>query len=423
VSFNYADPGELLETVKDRYPNVKATTGRASGGQGAGGVLIVTGTQADVDSVRGLVAENEEALSRGIAAAKTQVYYIKYAEADDLTSILARLVPGLIVTPGPSQGFSLKAPTTADPGGATSTTASYGATPSGAAAPSATASGGSATKPTTYSLLLTGTAQDIARAMDILEQVDVKPLQINYEARITEIKLNSTKDIGLNWDFSGATTRIGEFPDSTNTSVDTKGPTLGDNGYPGKILKFGAIGRTAISDLVNVQLDALFKTGNAKLLSDPNISAVDGQQAAVFIGDAVRYISSITQTATGPTVTTDTVNVGIKLFVTGKASHDGYVTLNIHPEVSTITGFLAVPGGGSLPQVSNREATTTVRVKDGETLAIGGLISENDIKNVQKVPILGDLPFFGALFRDTQHQRDRTEVVVFVKVSIAKDAA
>jgi type II secretory pathway component GspD/PulD (secretin) len=64
-----------------------------------------------------------------------------------------------------------------------------------------------------------------------------------------------------------------------------------------------------------------------------------------------------------------------------------------------------------------------VRVKDGETLAIGGLISEDDIKNVQKVPILGDLPFFGALFRDTQHQRDRTEVVVFVKVSIAKDAA
>ncbi|MDQ2688101.1 MAG: type II and III secretion system protein, partial [Armatimonadota bacterium] len=272
-------------------------------------------------------------------------------------------------------------------------------------------------KPTTNSLLLTGSDADVARARQILASVDVRPAQINYEAKVTEINLNSLKNLGLTYDFSGASTRIGELPDN----VAGGAPKLGDNGYPGKILKSGVFGRTALSNLVTVGLNALFTSGDAKLLSNPNISAVDGQPAAAFIGDTVRYVSSITQTPTGQTVTTDSVNIGIKLFVTGKVNNDGYITLNIHPEVSTITGYLAVPGGGSLPQVSTREATTTVRVKDGDTIAIGGLISENDIKNVQKVPFLGDLPFFGNLFKNTSHTHRRDEVVIFVKVSISKD--
>lgn len=433
INYIYSDPQELTNIIQTRYPDVKLTTGKGTGG--SGGVIVVTGMENDVIAIRKLIVDAETALSRGIAASRSELYKIKYASSDDLVSILTRLVPDVVVTPGPSVGFRLSAPTTADAGGTTSSTASFGSSGSGGSGSGSSGSGSSggasvsstsgnmATKPTTYSLLLTGSDISIKKALDILAQVDVKPAQINYEAKITEINLTGQKNLGISWDFSGAGTRIGEVTDNANKVVDPNGPTLGDNGKLGNVLKFGTFGRTALSSLVSLQLNALIQNGDAKLLSAPNISAVDGEQAAVFIGDAVRYISSITQTTTGPTVTTDTVNVGIKLFVNGKVSNDGYVTVNIHPEVSTITGYLAVPGGGSLPQVASREATTTIRVKDGDYIAIGGLINENDISTIKKVPFLGDLPFLGNLFKDSSKSHKRNEIVMFVKVTIQKDNA
>ena len=258
------------------------------------------------------------------------------------------------------------------------------------------------------------------RARQVLTTVDVRPAQINFEAKITEVNLNAQKNLGLAYSFAGAQTRIGESG-AGGDNISNGPPKLGDSGFPGRPFKFGTFSRTALGDLVDVKLDALQQNGDVKLLSNPNISAVDGQPAAVFIGDNITYVSSITSSPTGQNVTTATVSAGIKLFVTGKVNNDGYVTLNVHPEVSSVT-FQAGIGGAQLPNISSREATTTLRVKDGETIAIGGLISQQDVKNIQKVPLLGDLPFFGQLFRDTQVTHNRNEVVIFIKVSIAKDA-
>ena len=273
-------------------------------------------------------------------------------------------------------------------------------------------------KPATPSLLLTGAEADLVRARQILATVDVRPAQISYEAKITEVNLSAIKNLGLAYSFAGARTRIGEGRDN----IVNGPPTLGDSGYAGRPFKFGTFSRTAVGDFVDIQLDALAQDGNIKVLSNPNISALDGQPAAVFIGDNVTYVSSITSSPTGQNVTTATVSAGIKLYVTGKVNNDGYVTLNVHPEVSTVS-FKTAIGGAQLPNISTREATTTLRVKDGETIAIGGLISQQDVKNVQKVPILGDLPFLGQLFRDTQTAHNRDEVIIFIKVSIQKDAA
>ena len=417
ISFSYSDPTDLLTEVKQLYPNVKASTGKAAGGQAGGGVLLVTGTNDDIEGIRRLVGDSEAAISRNIGSSQTELYKIKYASADDLETVLSRLVPGVIVTPGPTQRQAPSAPTTADAGGVTATTTSYGA-PAGGATTAIT--GNAPTKPTTPSLLLTGSEADLARAKQILTTVDTRPAQIRYEAKITEVNLNAQKNLGLAYSFAGATTRIGEsIPGSDNIA---KGPpTLGDSGYAGRPFKLGTFSRTAIGDFVDVSLDAMQKDGDVKILSDPNISAIDGQQAAVFIGDNITYVSSITSSPTGQNVTTATVSAGIKLFVSGKVNNDGYVTLNVHPEVSTVS-FQAAIGGAQLPNISSREATTTLRVKDGETIAIGGLISRQDVKNIQKVPILGDLPFFGHLFQDTQTTHNRDEVIIFIKVSIQKDS-
>ncbi len=417
LSFSYSDPTDLTTEIKQLYPNVKASTGKAAGGQAGGGVLVLTGTGDDIEGVRRLVADSEAMISRNIGTSHTEVYNIRYVSADDLQAVLSRLVPGVIITPGPTQRTAPVAPATADAGGTTATTTSYGAAAGGT---TTAVTANLPTKPTTSSLLLTGSDADLTRARQVLTTVDVRPAQINFEAKITEVNLNAQKNLGLAYSFAGAQTRIGESG-AGGDNISNGPPKLGDSGFPGRPFKFGTFSRTALGDLVDVKLDALQQNGDVKLLSNPNISAVDGQPAAVFIGDNITYVSSITSSPTGQNVTTATVSAGIKLFVTGKVNNDGYVTLNVHPEVSSVT-FQAGIGGAQLPNISSREATTTLRVKDGETIAIGGLISQQDVKNIQKVPLLGDLPFFGQLFRDTQVTHNRNEVVIFIKVSIAKDA-
>lgn len=402
IAFSYSDPADLTLELKQLYPNLKTTPGKSAGGQAGGGVLVVTGSPEDVESARRMISDSEGVLSKNIQASRTEVYNIKYVSADDLQLVLARLVPGVIITPGPVQRTYAPAPTTADAGGVTAMTSSTGS--GGGTVTSVT--GNLPVKPTTTSLLLTGSDADLARALQVLATVDLRPAQINFEAKITEINLNKTDHLGLTYDFSGAGSTVGE--------------TLSPN-YAGKILKLGTFTRTPLSTFVRVQLNAMYQSGDAKLLSSPNISALDGQPAAVFIGDSITYVSSVTTGPTGQNITTATVNAGIKLLVTGKINNDGYVTMNIHPEVSTPT-FKPSIGGAVLPDISTREATTTVRVKDGDTIAIGGLISQQDVKNITKVPFLGDLPFFGQLFRDSQTSHNRNEIVIFVKVSVQKDA-
>lgn len=414
LSFSYSDPAGLADEVKQLYPNVKATVGKAVSGSAGGGVLVVTGTENDVEGVRRVVGDSESAISRNVGSSVTEMYKIKYASADDLQSVLNRLVPSLITTPAPVMGTVPPAPITADSGGVSLTTTSYGAAAAGAGGTTTAVTGNLPVKPTTTALLLTGSAADILRARQVLATVDLRPLQINYEAKVIETSFINDDQYGLLYDFGGASTSIGE----------TGAPgILGSGTFLGKVQKFGTFGRTPISSAVSIKLNALFNDQNTKILAAPNISAIDGQPAATFVGDTVSYISSVTQSATGQNITTSTVNAGIKLYVTGKANNDGYITMNVHPEVSLVT--LTTPGAGGVqtPNVRVREATTTVRVKDGETLIISGLINDQDVHTIQKVPLLGDIPFFGQLFRNTHLQHTHDQVVIFLKVSIQKDAA
>ena len=417
LSFSYSDPGSLAEEIKQLYPNVKATVGKAVSGSAGGGVLVVTGTESDVEGVRRMVSDSESAISRNVGTSETVLYKIRYAAADDLQSLLNRLVPSLITTPAPVMGVIPPAPTTADSSGVTATTTSYGAAGTGGTTTAVT--GNLPVKATTTALLLTGSAGDITRARQVLATVDIRPAQINYEAKIIETSMTNADELGLTYDFSGAHTSIGELLQPG----DTPGGAIYHTPYPGQILKGETFGRSPISALTTVQLNALFTSVDTKILAAPNISAIDGQPAATFVGDTVSYISSVTQSATGQNITTSTVNAGIKLYVTGKVDNDGYITMNIHPEVSLVTLSSAGAGGVQTPDVRVREATTTVRVKDGSVLAIGGLINDQMVKDVQKVPILGDIPFFGVLFRDTKKTHTRDQIMIFIKVSIQKEAA
>ena len=261
------------------------------------------------------------------------------------------------------------------------------------------------------SLLLTGAPDDVARAREVLTQVDVRAPQMVFEAKVMDVSNADLSRIGLSYDF-GRRVDIGE----SNTRA-LEG--VGSPEQPARRLPFGAILRSPYS--VGLNLDLLAQNNQGRLLANPNISALDGQPAVVFIGDQVKYVIRQEVTPTGTNIQTETATVGITLKVTGKASPDGTITLYVHPEVSVISGFLNAGNGISLPQIASRYVDTTIRVKDGETIAIGGLIRESDITNIRKVPFLGDLPFFGQLFKSTEKNKSRSEIVIFITSRILKD--
>jgi type II secretory pathway component GspD/PulD (secretin) len=412
VTLHYSTADDVANLLKLRYPNVTVSAGTQIAGAQVGSTssaVLLNGPQDQVELAKDLIASLEDSLGKRVASQTTETYTVHYASLGDLISVLNSLVPSLLVVTGPSNGFGAKAPTAS---AMASSTSSAGSSGSGASSGASGGSQAAMTGPTM--LLLTGTQDDIARGLAILAKVDIKPAQLLYETKVTEIDDSDDKDLGLNWDFTSATTNIGEQNNGTSL--------LGNNGEPGHILKFGTFSRTAVSDLATVTLQALENEGKARTLADPNIAAVDGYPAQVFIGDTINYVSSITQATTGENVTTASVQVGVIMRVTGKVDPDGYITLNIHPEVSSINGYLSVPGGGSLPNVATRYADTTVRVKDGETIAIGGLIQQSDILSIQKVPFFGDLPFFGNFFKTTDHTKSKDEVVFLLKTSIMQNS-
>jgi len=399
-----------------------------------GGVINISGTQAEIDAARALVEQTESALvdapyqeqlrqSKRFAGLTNEVYKIKYASATELMAILARLVPNVYVTPGPSQAFSPK--TTGQ-----SVTFTGSAIPglggdAGGGGPVQNTSGPANSSITvtsaTTTLILTGQPETLARARDVLDKVDIRLPQVVYEAKVVDINSQYGKKLGITYDPTRAV-QIGEAQVGVSPIKDgaTTGTPISMGPQASQDLartpNFGAIYRTPYT--VQMQLQAAVNDNKAKVLSNPNLTALDGQTATAFIGDQVKYITNITQTQQGQNVATETATVGITLKVTGRTSPDGTITLYVHPEVSSITSFLNAGNGIQLPQISTRFVDTTIRVKDGETIAIGGLISDTDSKNMQKVPVLGDIPFFGELFRFRQDQHNKDEVVVFITTHV-----
>jgi type II secretory pathway component GspD/PulD (secretin) len=384
-------------------------------------VVNVSASPEEIEAVRNLINATETALTEApyreqvaqgkrLAGLTTEVYRIKYASAPDLIQVLQQLAPNVNVTPGPTQGFQTNSTGQSLTYTAAPIVTAAGAVISGGTAPGAAATGGPANTSVTVtnrtlSLLLTGVPEELARAQDILSKVDVRSPQLVFEAKVVDISQEDLLNLGI------------QYPE-TRTGVNVG---VGENGPAARPLlgSFGALYRTPVG--FNANLFAAVNNNRGKVLSNPNLTALDGQTATAFIGDQIKYVTQIQQTLQGQTVTTETATVGITLKVTGRYSPDGTITLSVHPEVSAISSFLSISQGISLPQISTRYVDTTVRVKDGETIAIGGLIRNNEIKNLQRIPLLSDIPFFGELFKYRSNTKQQSEIVVFITSRLAAE--
>ncbi|MEE8360011.1 MAG: secretin N-terminal domain-containing protein, partial [Candidatus Omnitrophota bacterium] len=203
---------------------------------------------------------------------------------------------------------------------------------------------------------------------------------------------------------------IGSYPFSGTTDLlNSSIPVV-----PGESMHIGIVNRNRDFDLFFRWLKTV---GDTQLLSNPKISVINNQEARIHVGERQAYVT--TTTTTGQTTTTVSeevtfVDVGIQLSVTPTINDDGYIRMKIKPEISSVTDTLITPSGNKIPIIDTSTAETTVLVKDGATIVIGGLRKDEKTKAESGVPFLKDLPLIGKLFKASLEGTDRVELIILI---------
>lgn len=268
--------------------------------------------------------------------------------------------------------------------------------------------------PDTNSLILFGTESEYERARNLLASLDVELKQVSVEARILAIDKDASKNLGVEWLWSSAP----QYPvKSTGISrPDVTGNFDNNNGYG--IFQFGR-GPAGIpfEFYYSARINALVENGKAKILSRPNVTTIQGHEAIINVGSSVP-VPKVSSTNTSTTTEIGYRDAGIILKYTPRINVDGTITAMIHTEVSTpqyVEDLKAY-------RFNTRSADTTITVRDGEPMVIGGLIGAEEAKSVSKIPFLGDLPILGSLFRNHRKSKTESELMIFLTAHVIEGA-
>lgn len=308
-------------------------------------------------------------------------------------------------------------------------------------------SGSSASDVKTNSLVVTDSLEGLQSTENLIAQLDQRPRQVLIEAKLVELSANNTLNYGVQWDslasqngyFAGqqGSTYMGTTatpalsnsnsltPLNNNANLATL-PGAGGRGTGVNLAAdrvFGAftLGRVTNSYIVNATLTAAASLGKAKILSDPKVATLNNQAANINVTTQIPYVTSNVASTGVQTQTVSYVTTGIQLTVTPSINADGRITLDINPSVSQPSVTAAGSTQTGAPAVDSRNAKTTVLVRDGETIVIGGLISDSMQDTISKVPLLGDIPILGWLFKKRTKSRVRNELLIFVTTRILPD--
>lgn len=251
------------------------------------------------------------------------------------------------------------------------------------------------------------TEENIKILENAIKKLDVKPKQVMIEAKIIEMRISTTDKYGVNWTWAD---KLFDAKSYTQLSSSLSSFAATD----AKIeLQFG----TLRLDNFNAVLNMLLTQTNAELLSSPSVVTLDGKEAIISTGDSIPYkISTVTSGAT--TITSQYRDVTVKLRVIPFIKNDGFILLNVTPSVGQVTAFKF---DDQVPVISTREASVNVLVNDRDTFVIGGLLQKNTIDTVSKVPLLGDIPLLGLLFKKFTTEKVKTEIIIFITPKILKD--
>lgn len=256
------------------------------------------------------------------------------------------------------------------------------------------------------SLIVIGQPSEIAKVENVIKVIDRAQPQVLLEAKIVEVNRDALKDMGIDWS-DGITVDYQE----SGRPLDL--PNITD---PGKsIFKVGAFERSpiAFTSLINM----LESHNKAKVLSSPRVSTMNDKEAEIFVGDRIPY--TITTTASG--VSTTEVRFeepGIRLKITPSIIDEDFVVIKVEPEVSYIFSFRGPDN--QYPWIKKRTTTAYVRVRNNKPFILGGILNQEDKKNLYKVPMLGNIPMLGNLFSYEKTTVQDTELIISVTPTIVQ---
>ena len=368
--------------------------------------ILIGGDRADRLRLRTLVAHLDTPLEDG---GDTQVRYLRYADAEELATKL-------------QQHFQNQ-------------TAAAGAAAPGAGAGQLNQISVWADTQTN-ALIVNAPPKMMRSLMQIVDKLDIRRAQVLVEAIIVEVIADKTAELGITWAVgdSGSTSPVGatNFPDFGPGVVQLAGAAGGGDGGvtdPGSLIGEGiTMGIGRISD-TGVSFAAVLRAleGNAdtNIISTPSIVTTDNEEASLNVGQEVPFVTgSFTNTggvgAVNPFQTIQRESIGVKLTITPQINEGDSLLLEISQEISNI----AQSAEGAADLITNqRIIETTVIVDDGQILVLGGLLEDVLRESEQRVPVLGSIPFLGALFRSQKTAKVKTNLLVFIRPKILRDAA
>lgn len=330
----------------------------------------------------------------------TQVIYLKYANATELVKVLTG-ISDTLENPKKSTKTAIKSPISIQADEATN------------------------------ALIITAPPGVFRSLQRVIRKLDIRRAQVLVEAIIAEISVDKAKELGVQWIFDGTPAGkgpVGIVDFGGGSPIGAVAATIAAGGIPsipsGTTLALGKFDDKSIN--FAALLRALDSDSASNILSTPSIMTLDNEEAEIIIGKNVpfvtgQYASTGSSSGINPFQTIQRQDVGITLRVTPQINEGNAVQLKIEQEVSSLN---KTASSGTSDIVTNKRVIkTTVMVDDGKTIVLGGLLDETLDQVHQKVPILGDLPFIGALFRSTQTVKVKRNLMIFLKPSIVRDAA
>ncbi|UCU99956.1 type II secretion system secretin GspD [Acidovorax radicis] len=427
-------------------------------------LILRAANRARVAQVRALVDRLDQPPAPGSSAASGNIHvvYLKNADATKLATTLRAAMAAMgngSGGGGASTGGGSSAPaanTGLSTGGSLSSSSgstSSGSSSSGSGLGAGSSMGTSSTNnnqpstggqiqadPTTNSLIITAPDPQYRQLRAVIDKLDGRRAQVLVESLIVEVSANKVAEFGIQWQ-----SVLGKNGDGTVGVIGTNSNTSGINilsataavasGNYSSLTGSSGLGNglnLALAPRINGQYylgalaNFLQNSGDANVLSTPNLMTLDNEEARIIIGNNVPFVTGSYANTTGsstvnPFTTVERKDVGLMLKVRPQISENGTVKMAIYQEVSKIDSSTLKDTNG--PTTSKRSIESNVVVDDGNIIVIGGLLEDSYSQAEDKVPLMGDIPVLGNLFRSENRSRKKTNLMVFLRPIVVRDNA
>ena len=272
-------------------------------------------------------------------------------------------------------------------------------------------------------ILIRANPETFSEISSKVKEIDVPVQQIEIQARLIEISVSEAEKLGVDWSrLNRLTTILAEDPQASNgaglpydyfdetgaTSHGSIGNPLGElpeEQYFQKIDGLDGIGHFSRQlTAFDITIDWLLENNAAQLLTDTRVTALNGEEAEILIGEVVPFVAEDNDKQ----IQVEREDVGIKLKVKPKVNKDGQITTKIEPEVSSVIELV----GGYVPRTKVRRVTSTVTVPNNKRIVVGGLLNSTITKKTNKIPFLGDLPYIGKIFQHRYEVVNNTDLII-----------